>query len=116
MAYCKDQLLEEADHLYDEDGSFVCPGCVSDPHLARIIASSVEQEPCTFCQAEPAAPISVLLDELQAVILAEYADPAEILSYCSEEGGYLGEVLDGDEVVRDHLDEWTDNVELLECA
>jgi hypothetical protein len=116
MAYCKDQLLEEADRLYDEDWSFVCPGCVTDPELARIMASSVEQEPCTFCETEPAAPISVLLDELKAVIVADYADPAEILSYCSEEGGYLGEVLEGEEVVRDHLDEWTDNAELLERA
>jgi hypothetical protein len=116
MGYTKHELIEEEDRLFDESDNFICPGCVTDPVLGSILSAAGEQEACSYCGTAPAAPMSVLLEEIEAAIVAEYTDPAEELSYSSEEGGYLGEVLEGEEVVRDHLDTWTENDDLLEEA
>ncbi len=115
MGYWENKLLEDADRGYaDMDGERVCAGCVTDAFLASILADAHGSEPCSYCDSEASADISLLLDAVRDAIRADYADPADVLIYDGREGGYQGEVWEGDEVVRDLLDGWTEDERLLD--
>lgn len=113
MGYWKDKQIEDAYRIYDSLDTYVCPECVTDDILRAAVQAKLEAESCSYCDAESAAEISVLLDMVRDVLHTEYTDPADQLMWNGREGGYLGEVLDGDDVVRG-FDEWTENDELLE--
>jgi hypothetical protein len=87
---------------------FVCPACVTDPYLARGLADETEDVPCSYCGADQAAEITVLLDAISNTINTYYTDPANELPYETREGGYQGEVLLGTELVADILDTWSE--------
>ncbi len=100
---------------YSTPEGFVCPGCVTDDHLARALANALEDEACSYCGSQQAAGISVLLECLEETISHYYVDPAEELLYDGREGGYQGAVSDGQEIVE-NLDDWTECDKLREDA
>lgn len=116
MGYAK-RMLEEAEEFGYEapNDAYICPGCVTDAHLAQTLGNALEDEPCSYCGAPRAAEIVVLLKSLGEVVRHSYTDPAEELPYDGREGGYQGVVSTGDEIV-DNLDEWTDNDQLRQDA
>jgi hypothetical protein len=116
VGYWKNKLIEEQDRGYSApDETFVCPNCVSDSHLVSALKAAIQRKTCSYCGAEWAADMKVLLDEIKAALLVNYDDPAEELPYDSAEGGYQGEVCEGFDLVYD-LDGWTERDELLEDA
>jgi hypothetical protein len=96
------------------DDRYACPSCVTDPYLAAALAADLEDEPCSYCGADRAASISVLCVEIGETLTAYYTDPAEVLGYCSGEGGYQGEVLSGSRIVADEFAGWTECDELAD--
>lgn len=114
MGDFKREYLEPKEQLYSDPPSrTVCLHCVTDPHLAEILARDLEDEPCFYCGSRPSASIATILDEVSLLINADYTDPANELMYVSAEGGYQGEVLTGAELVYD-LDPWTNDDRLME--
>lgn len=99
---------------YRAPDRYVCPDCVTDPYLARMLAAELQDEQCSYCGAARAADISVLCDEIRETIELEYTDPAEELPYVSREGGYQGEVLTGSDIICFELDPWTDRDDLAD--
>lgn len=116
MGYWKKIAFEQQDLGFSSpSGRFVCQACVTDSHLAEVLAANLEECACSYCGTLGASDIYVLLEELSDVIRAAYTDPANELPYDTQEGGYQGQTYDGSELVEE-LDEWTNNEELLEEA
>src|SRR5436305_1351541 len=112
MSYWKEMQQEEGPD-YTDFGDFACPACVTDPYLSGVLAENLEDEPCSYCGAAKAAPIYVICDEISATIAAYYADPAQVLSYDTGEGGYQGDYSAAYELVAEEFYDWTDNEDLL---
>jgi hypothetical protein len=89
-------------HIDDRE-RYVCPACVDDAALKAFIESEVANEECSFCGATSdeaiAAPLDELISYIQSCISKEYDDPANCLSYCSADGGYLGETFNSHEIL-----------------
>ena len=116
MGYWKERELEQAQLAYTfHDVHWVCPDCVSDEVLRRLLSDESEEEPCSYCGRARGAPFETLLGILSDAIQWEYTDPANELPYESREGGYQGTVRDGAEIIAE-LDYWTDNDKLLNDA
>lgn len=92
----------------------VCPRCVAEPTLARIIEPYVGDARCSYCGGPGAAPVNVVLDAISDAIAADYTDPVNELPYESREGGYQGMVEDGSELVWEIIGDSIENQDLME--
>jgi hypothetical protein len=103
-------------HIHDHE-RYVCPACVDDAALKAFIESEAANEECSFCgttsEEAIAAPLDELISHIRGCLLKEYDDPANCLSYCSEDGGYQGETFDADEILFEVLELPNDNGDLF---
>jgi|CXWL01.1.fsa_nt_gi hypothetical protein len=114
MGYWKNRQAElDALDYSPPEGRFVCPACVIDESLKTVLGDAAEDETCSYCGADDAAELSVLLDQVSDALRFGYADPAEELPYSTADDGYQGEVEAGSDLVRD-FEPWSDCDELLE--
>lgn len=110
------RLLEEHEQLrYSAPRKFVCHDCVEDQHLEQLLAEHEHEAECSYCGADDAADISVLLDAIQEAMSVDYTDPAEELPYDGSEGGYQGSSVNGSELAA-HFDDWTQDEDLFSDA
>jgi hypothetical protein len=110
------QMFEELEsRLYREPvGKFVCSSCVTDDFLASELRKiSTNKHACSYCGSESATELGKLCQLIQDAIHIDFADPAEELPYESREGGYQGDILDGNEIVQEHLTRWSDDDGLI---
>lgn len=92
---------------------YVCPGCISDSWLAaKVKADAAGRLRCSYCGRFGAAPLQILSDAVLEGIAQEWTDPVDELMYISREGGYQGEVMDGEDLVLWVVDSFTEREEI----
>ena len=123
MGFAKEQWLKAMEGGYTSvPDKHVCGRCITDPVLACSLFPSAgaqeedneSDEVCSYCGGRGTVCVDDVVEEVSAVILAEYTDPTHELPYESAEGGYQGHVQDGFDIVLYELDPWTENDELAE--
>ncbi|MFN8522631.1 MAG: HEPN-associated N-terminal domain-containing protein [Chloroflexota bacterium] len=113
MGYWKQILMEQSEKGYRyDDSKYVCVDCITSEFIRVDIEKYSTDAPCSYCGKSPAAPISVVCDALSSAFHWSHTDPANVLMYDSAEGGYIGEVSDGYDMVMD-TEEFTENTRLM---
>lgn len=116
MGYVKNVLMPEALAPWAScSGHFVCGKCFKDYALAAVVKKNAVRKTCDYCgrrrRTAFAADLSVVVEHMYRRICRDYTHPAAELRYESAEGGFQGEVLDGDDLLRGH--EFTESDELF---
>ena len=97
--------------------TFVCETCIEEPGLQAVVQENLSSNRCDYCGREEESPIAcelyIVTDFLRERIEEEYTDPANELPYESAEGGYIGTVSEGSEILAE-VDFCIDNTELLD--
>lgn len=106
--------MDADDFTYSPTDKTVCPACIGEPELARIVEAEAGEATCSYCGRSGAAPLDSVLDAIAGAIGEDYTDPANELPYESREGGYQGSVEDGAELVEELYGDLIDNQEVLE--
>src|SRR6266496_3193654 len=80
----------------------VCASCLEDTGLQDFAKAHGQIQSCDYCGSTPKTPSIVDLESvvefMRDIISHEWCDPAETLPYESAEGGYIGEVLEPEEL------------------
>jgi len=93
----------------------VCHRCVIDSALAeKVKADSSGRRRCSYCNRFGAAPLQTLVDAVLDGIGHEWTDPVDELMYIGREGGYQGDVTDGEDLVRWEIDPFTTNEDITD--
>lgn len=86
---------------------YVCASCIEDPALRDVVQGSLSSRKCDYCgktaQNEISCELNIITDYMENLIEEEYCDPADELSFNSKEGGYQGECLDTEDLLRYQL-------------
>lgn len=84
--------------------TFVCATCPGDAALAEVVNANLVETRCSYCDREDdepiAAPLDALTEHIAVCLNDEYTDPANELSWDSEDGVYVGEVWDAHELLE----------------
>lgn len=84
----------------------ICEQCLDEPGLSDLIRElSSGDVSCSYCTAQSAAPLALVVEAIDETLAAYYDDPAEWLPYESAEGGFQGAVYETADVVYDLLPE-----------
>lgn len=64
-----DRLIVDSERGWHSSDEFICPGCVDDKYLQRIVAdASADDHACSFCDATPTAEFDVFMEALMVGI------------------------------------------------
>ncbi len=115
MSLIKRELARREEASYDlYDDKYVCDDCLDDGYLsARISEEKSDERNCSYCGNSGAAKLEVLCQLMQEALDLYYSDPAEVLYHDSSDGGYQGDVLDGNEIIQTHFPVWSSNDDLV---
>src|SRR5260370_18941889 len=103
MGYLKDLLIDEEERGYRHVGDrSVCVMCVGDPDLVTALPPTSDPSKCAYCgreafDASMTFSLDALLDVIASGIAFEYTHPIDELFW--DEGAYVGEVVDTDDVL-----------------
>src|SRR5436190_852496 len=88
--------------LEQRSEGLVCASCLEDEGLREFARTHGKIQPCDYCDLTPNNPTVVKLEDvvefMREVINQEWCDPVQERPYDSAEGGYLGQVLDADDL------------------
>ena len=105
MGIVKSRWLEDQERGWSSfDDKFACPECFEDPDIREFIQQIACEHECSYCGKSPTdEPIAADMNEIMEFIMegvqVEWGDPNdEGMSWESREGGWLGRVLDSDEL------------------
>lgn len=91
-------------------GSFhmdrLCTRCIGDDDLKAWVRSQSGRRGCDFCgtAVAPTATLDDFCEHLEACISRYWGSPEDQMSYCSQEGGWLGSTYDTEELIFDYCD------------
>jgi hypothetical protein len=102
-----------------DDERSVCQECFEDHAIQRFIVARASGIGCDFCEdhgshRRKSIELNAVIEFIAEAILREYGDPAGVLPWDSEEGGYMfdSEMMSADELIMDLVD--TTHDEILE--
>lgn len=77
----KEWRLEQAERgWFSKPDRWVCPGCIEEEALARLVREMATHSVCSYCAARAARPIAaeldVVVEAINAGLTAEYGNPA----------------------------------------
>jgi len=119
MGFVKNMFIEADDTgwMPRHDDKYVCAQCIMDDALGRIVTSNACSKKCTYCGRQSQEPIAAILDivteHMAECIARVYTDPAEVLPYESREGGYQGGTVYDFWELREKVELFIENEELL---
>jgi HEPN/RES N-terminal domain 1 len=93
----EDMMMEERNRGWHGSDTFICPGCIDDEYLRRVVANATADEhECSFCTTAPAAAFDVFMQALMVGIDNRFAqaDNAGV----PWEGGYVSDTYQSWEV------------------
>src|SRR5712692_2309732 len=105
MGHLKDLQIDEEERGYRHLGDrSVCVDCVGDPDLVTALPPSSDRSNCVYCgredlDASMTFSADALLDVIASGIAFEYTHPIDELFW--DEGAYVGEVVDTDDVLHE---------------
>jgi hypothetical protein len=105
MGHLKDLHIDEEERGYRHVGDrSVCVDCVGDPDLLTALSPSSDRSNCAYCgredlDASMTFSADALLDVIASGIAFEYTHPIDELFW--DEGAYVGEVIDTDDVLHE---------------
>ena len=89
VGHAKRQMEQEDEQGWSFTDGWVCTGCVDDYALGAILAdATAEQMSCSFCGAEGAADLDVLVEAFVRGIRHEYEDALDGVAWDGREGGF----------------------------
>ncbi len=118
MGYAKQHQIEEESRGYSDIDKCVCDRCFDDVAIKDCIRLVAEHRNCDYCGRFEQHNIAAnrkedVLELIVNSLREEWDDPDnEGTMYCSEEGGYIGQVLTTDELF-DTIGWPTDNEQKL---
>lgn len=84
-------MLEAYSSGWYSSDKTICAGCVADEYLANIVrAAKTDDEPCSFCRAQPAADFDVFMEAFMVGVHNEY-EQADDAGMPWDEGSYVFE-------------------------
>lgn len=106
MGYAKNAMMEEQSRGWASLDKTVCAACVSDEDLKKLIRSSSDDEPCSYCRRSPSAPFDSLMTAIDQGISSEWQDANDAgLFWDGREGGWQGvDVTDTYDLFHDEID------------
>lgn len=91
MGAVKHRMMEEESRGYSEYREhYICPSCVDDIYLSKLLNDNLTDNNCNYCGATKAADFNLLLEKVYRVITTHFSRPVDEMSYNSREGGYIG--------------------------
>jgi RES domain-containing protein len=101
----KSRMIEADERGWNEPDGFVCPNCVEDEFLKKIIRENVCQRECDFCghrtRSHSAAPVVVLMEPIARAVFYYFNNPTDAnVPYESSEGGWFLDPTDTSDVLE----------------
>lgn len=118
MGRAKERLMEQQARGWDSIDKFACQECFEDPDIRKFIREIASEHKCSYCGMSSAdKPIAAAMNEVMPLIMdgirLEWGDPShEGMPWETQEGGWLGEVWDTEELFEE-IEFFTANDELL---
>lgn len=92
----------------------VCAEHINQITVKRFINRTGTRDTCDYCgRRKVVVELETVVEFIMDAVAHFYTDPAEFMSYNSAEGGYLGNVYNADEIIREHLELNFDNITLF---
>lgn len=106
MGSAKRMMEEEEGRGWASIDKRVCSDCLKDEDLQKVISSCAEDEPCSYCEKSPSAPVNTLMEAIEEGIRSEWQDANNAgLYWDGRDGGWQGvDVTDTYDLFHDVFD------------
>ena len=116
MGYHKRRLIEQEEQGWSYSDKAICPECVTEPYLRKVLRSARTSRGCDFCgqTKRRSAPFNALMETVAHTFFQYYRRAVDHLGWDSEDKDYFGDTYDTWDLINDEFSDISDDENVLQ--